>query len=94
LLLFGLLTLALGLGGHSRGEIAFDKPSLNFNDRGVFVLSNSGRRIGTEKFEIRQLPDKVEARAEIQLHLQQNEKGMDVTTFPDLLMDTQLRPLT
>ncbi len=64
------------------------------DDRGVFVLSLAGRQIGTEEFEITSSEDKIEARAKIQFHLDDHGKSVELTTFPDLVMNQQLEPIT
>jgi len=50
--------------------------------------------IGTESFEIRSSAQEVEARAEIHLRVEQGGKVADVKTYPDLVLDPQLQPLT
>jgi hypothetical protein len=67
---------------------------VNLSDRGVFLLSVADRTIGSESFEIRASAGNVEARAEIHLHVQQNGKIIDLRTFPTLILDAQLHPLT
>jgi hypothetical protein len=66
----------------------------NFADRGVFLLSAAGRTVGTEKFEIRSSAHEVEAQADIHLHIEQNGKLIDLETFPKLVLDGQLNPLS
>ncbi len=63
-------------------------------DQGTFILSLGGSTVGAEKFEIRSFPDKVEARAQIQLHLEQNGTSYDVQDAPELILDPQLNPLS
>ena len=82
----GLATLAQETPGNPRRA--------NVDDEGVFEIFLAGRAIGTEKFKIHSSPGKVEAQAEISLHIQQNGKTVGIQSFPDLVLDTQLRPLT
>ncbi len=91
--LTGLL-LPTAAPGAPHAQHASDFSSGKILDQGVFLLSLSGRTVGTEKFEVRSFADKVEARAQIQLHLEQNGKTYDVQDFPDLALDSQLNPLT
>lgn len=69
-------------------------PSVKLSDRGVFLLSVAERTIGSESFEIRASAGKVEAQAEIHLRVEQNGKTIDLKTFPNLILDAQLHPLT
>ncbi len=91
--LTGLLFPAAG-GGAPHPRRADDFRSGKILDQGVFLLSLGGRTVGTEKFEIRSFADKVEARAQIQLHVEQNGKTYDLEDSPDLTLDSQLNPLT
>jgi len=69
-------------------------PSTQVSDRGVFELSLAGKTLGTETFEIRSSAEKVEAHAEIHLHVEQGGKPIDVETYPSLVFDKQLHPVT
>ncbi len=91
--LTGLLLPAAAAGAaHPRHASNFSSGKIL--DQGVFMLSLGGHTVGTENFEIRSFADKVEARAQIQLHLEQNGKSYDVQDSPDLTLDTKLNPLT
>jgi len=63
-------------------------------DRGVFEFSLAGKTIGTEVFEIRSSAEKVEAQAEIHLRVERDGKTIDVKTYPHLVLDNKLQPLT
>jgi len=67
---------------------------VNVDDEGVFVISLAGRPVGTERFKIHSSLGKVEAQGEIRLHIEQNGKTVGVQSFPDLVLDPQLRPVT
>jgi hypothetical protein len=67
---------------------------VNVDDEGVFVISLAGRPVGTERFKIQSSLDRVEAEGEIRLHIEQNGKTVNVQSFPDLVLDPQLRPVT
>jgi hypothetical protein len=67
---------------------------VNVDDEGVFVISLAGRPVGTERFKIHSSLGKVEAQGEIRLHLEQNGKTVGVQSFPDLVLNPQLRPVT
>jgi hypothetical protein len=64
----------------------------DLNDGGTFQILAGGKDIGTEKFEIIAGADKVEARAEIHLRLQQQGKTIEVRSLPNLVLDPQLHP--
>ncbi len=64
------------------------------DDQGVFVLSVAGREIGREKFTIRSSRDKIEARAEIDLHLARDGKTYDFKTSPHMVLNPELQPLS
>jgi hypothetical protein len=66
----------------------------NVDDEGIFVISLAGRPVGTERFKIHSSPGKVEAQGEIRLHIEQNGKTVGVQSSPDLVLDSQLRPVT
>jgi hypothetical protein len=67
---------------------------VNVDDEGLFVISLAGRPVGTERFKIHSSLGKVEAQGEIRLHIEQNGKTVGVQSFPDLVLDPQLRPIT
>ncbi len=69
-------------------------PPGNIADTGAFILSLAGRDIGTEKFEIRSSGGKIEAKAEIQLRVEQDGKIFETKAFPALVMDFRFQPLT
>jgi hypothetical protein len=69
-------------------------PHVDLNDRGTFELYAAGKNIGTEKFEIRSRPDAVEAAGEIHLRVEQDGKTMEMRTYPSLVLDRQLHPLS
>jgi hypothetical protein len=77
------------------GQETPGKPRLvNVDDEGVFVISLAGRPVGTERFKIHSSLGKIEAQGEIRLHIEQNGKAVGVQSFPELVLDPQLRPLT
>jgi hypothetical protein len=79
----------------ARPQEAADGPSpVNVDDEGVFVISMAGRSVGSESFKIHSSPGRIEARGEIRLDIEKNGKTVSVESFPDLVMDSQLRPLT
>ena len=67
---------------------------VNVDDEGVFVISVAGHPVGSENFKIHSSSGKVEARGEIRLHVEQNGKEVSVQSFPNLVLDSQLRPVT
>ena len=79
----------------SLGQETPGNPRLvNVDDEGVFVISLAGRPIGSESFKIHSSSGKVEAQGEIRLHIERNGKTVDVQSFPDLVLDPQLHPVT
>ena len=68
--------------------------AVNVDDEGVFVISMAGRPVGSESFKIHSARDRIEARSEIRLSIEKNGKTVNVESFPDLVTDSQLRPLT
>ena len=90
-LLVALLACNLATLGQ---ETPGNPPLVNVDDEGVFVISLAGRPVGTESFKIHSSSGKVEARGEIRLHIEQNGKTVSVQSFPDLVLDPQLRPVT
>lgn len=69
-------------------------PSPVCADTGVFILEVGGRQIGTEKFQIQPRGDKIEARAQIEFRVSEDGKDLEFRTFPDLILNSQLQPLT
>jgi len=67
---------------------------VNLEDEGAFVISMAGRPVGSESFRIHSSAGRIEARGEIRLSLEKNGKTVNVQSFPDLVTDSQLRPLT
>lgn len=65
----------------------------DLNDHATFQILAGGKDIGTEKFEIVSTADKIEARAEIHLRMQQAGKTVEVRSLPNLVLDPQLHPL-
>lgn len=91
----GVLALLAGRTNPGAGALpAGPSPTTELSDRGVFEVILAGKTIGTESFEIRSSAQEVEARAEIHLRVQQGAKVADVKTYPDLVLDPQLQPLT
>jgi len=79
----------------SLGQQAPGNPHpVNVDDEGVFLISAAGKPVGNESFKIHSSAGKVEARGEIRLHIEQNGKEVNVRSFPDLVLDSQLRPIT
>jgi hypothetical protein len=95
LLLPVLLAGILACRAATLGQEPPGNPRLvNVDDEGVFVISLAGRPVGTERFKIHSSPGKVEAQGEIRLHIEQNGKTVGVQSSPDLVLDSQLRPVT
>ncbi len=94
-LLTAFLLLIIRVPG-ATSDLAVPAPSpiLDVDDQGTFMLYVDGRSLGTEKFEIRSSSGRIEARAEINLRVEQNGKSVDVQTLPDLVLDSHLNPLT
>ena len=64
-------------------------------DEGTFVISLGGKQVGAEKFSIRSTEDnKVDAQAQIELHVEQAGKTYDFRTSPKLVMGAELEPET
>lgn len=66
----------------------------NLDDRGVFVISLAGKRIGTETFEIRATSNGIEAEGKIEMRVQQEGKTFEFRTSSKLVLDSALQPLT
>lgn len=74
---------------------AKDLPAADsLNDRGVFVISLAGKRIGTENFEIRATDNSIEAEGNIEMRVQQEGKTLEFRSSSKLVLDSALRPLT
>ena len=54
----------------------------------------AGKRIGTETFEIRSTGDRIEAEAKAEMRVQQEGKTFEFRTFPKLVLNSALQPLT
>jgi hypothetical protein len=85
--------LACGVAGLGQ-ETPGNPRVVNLDDDGLFLITLAGRPLGTEKFRIHSSPGKVEAQGEIRLHIEQNGKKANVQSFPDLVLDSQLHPVT
>ncbi len=92
-LLAGIFALSLN-ASPPRHRASLHSSLAAFDDRGIFLLSVAGREIGREKFTIRSSGHKIEAQAEIELHVEQNGKMLLFKTFPYLLLNSELRPLS
>ena len=90
--------LLAGILAFSVGTLAQEKPAkprlANVDDEGTFVISLAGQPVGTERFRIHSSPSKVVAQGEIRLNVEQDGKKVTVQSFPDLVLDTQLNPVT
>jgi len=75
-------------------ETPGNPPQLNVDDEGVFDISLAGHQVGTESFRIHSSMGKIEAQAEIRLHVEQNGKTVSAQSFPHLVLDPQLHPIT
>lgn len=60
----------------------------------MFALFVSGREIGKEKFNIASTRGHIEAQAEIELRVERDGKVLNFKTFPNLVLDSELRPVT
>lgn len=94
-----LLAALAGFSPVSRGlcealPAAAAAPADRADDQGVLVLSVAGRQIGTEKFTIRSTRGKVEAEAQIELHIEREGQTFDFQTLPKLVLNADLQPLT
>jgi hypothetical protein len=85
-----LISNPAGWGQERAGNLRL----VNVDDEGVFLISLAGRPVGTESFKIRSSSGKVEARGEIRLRIEQDGKTVGTQSFPDLVLDPQLRPVT
>jgi hypothetical protein len=95
ILLLPLLAGILVWSVATLGQETLENPHLvNVDDEGVFVISLAGGPVGSERFKIHSSLGKVEARGEIRLNLEKDGKTVGVQSFPDLVLDPQLRPVT
>ncbi|MBZ5545452.1 MAG: hypothetical protein LAO07_17530 [Acidobacteriia bacterium] len=85
------IPLALVCAAH---PILLGAPPREVNDRGVFVVSQAGRPIGTETFAIKSSSHQVEAEAKIELRVEQDGKSFEFRTSPKLVMNSDFEPLT
>lgn len=88
-----LLSVALA-SGRAAEPAPPGPPAREMNDRGVFVLTQAGRQIGTETFTIKVSSGQVEAEAKIELRAEQEGKTYDFKTSSKLVMDSELQPVT
>lgn len=94
-LLAGILSLSLaGPDSAERPAAPAGLAAALRDDEGLFLISMGGREIGKEKFKIHSSGGKVEAQAEIELHVEQAGKGLDFKTFPRLVLDAELNPMS
>jgi hypothetical protein len=90
-----LLAAMLVCNMSSPGQQAPDNPRpVIVDDEGVFLISAAGKPVGSESFKIHSSAGKVEARGEIRLHIERDGKKVNVQSFPDLVLDPLLRPIT
>jgi hypothetical protein len=95
ILLPTLLAMILACNLASLGQETRGNPRpVNVDDEGIFIIALAGRAVGRESFKIRSSSGKVEAQGEIRLHIEQNGKTVSLQSFPDLVLDPQLRPIT
>jgi len=95
ILLTQLLAARVAANPGVRPQEAAGSPGpVNVDDEGVFVIAVAGRPMGSETFKIRSWPGRIEAKGEIRLNIEKNGKTVSVQSFPDLVADFQLRPLT
>lgn len=66
----------------------------DLSDRGVFIVSLAGKRIGSESFEISAAADHLEAKAKIEMRVEQEGKTFEFKTSPKLALNAALQPLT
>ena len=90
-LLAGLLAFSVGAPAQEKAPKA---GPANVDDEGVFLISLAGQPVGTEKFRIHSSQSKVVAQGEIRLNIEQNGKKVTMQSFPDLVLDPQLNPVT
>jgi len=63
-------------------------------DEGSFILMLNGRQIGIEKFRIHARGENLEASARIEFRAGQDGNPVDFKTFPDLILNSQLQPIS
>jgi len=85
--------LACNLTGSGQ-EAPESPPQVHVDDEGVFDIFLAGHHVGSESFKIHSSLGKVEAQAEIRLQVEQNGKTVSAQSFPDLVLDPQLHPVT
>ena len=85
--------LACNLGAWQQEPAGGPRP-VSVDDEGVFLISMAGHPVGSETFHIHSSRGRIEARAEIRLSIEKNGKTVSVESFPDLVTDSELRPLT
>jgi hypothetical protein len=66
----------------------------NPSDYGTFEISIAGKEIGVERFQIFPSGNKIIAKAEIEIHTQEAGKTLVLHSFPKLILDSQLGPLS
>ena len=66
----------------------------SLNDRGEYVISLAGKRIGTENFEIRATANGIEAEGKVEMRVPQEGKSVEFRTSSKLVLDPELQPLT
>jgi hypothetical protein len=64
------------------------------SDYGAFEISIAGKEIGVERFQIFPSGNKIIAKAEIEIHTQEAGKTLVLHSFPELILDSQLGPLS
>ena len=81
----------------ARGPLLGQAPSAapaDLNDRGTFEIFSAGQSIGTETFVIHTRGDRIEAQGDGHLQVEQNGKKIEVRTSSNLLLDSQLEPIS
>ena len=92
--LTGLLTAILAVSP-MKPLVAKDlSAASSLSDRGVFVISLAGKRIGSENFEIRATANGIEAEGKVEMRVPQEGKSVEFRTSSKLVLDSELRPLT
>lgn len=66
----------------------------SLSDHGKFEISIAGKKIGAETFRIIPAGNRIIAKAEIELYPQRGGKTLVLHSFPELVLDSQLRPLS
>ena len=84
---------ACNLGARPQESAGGPSP-VTVDDEGVFLISMAGRPVGSESFQIHSSRGRIEARGDIRLNIEKNGKTVSVESFPDLVTDSELRPLT